>query len=394
MSISGDQAITAGAAPGPAAHREINREIKEKRYLFGPVTDFLCLGGVSFLLLPVMFMLPEKELTGTVAIIALYIAHFINHPHFAFSYQIFYEGFRHKAFGPDIDATLRARYIFAGIVVPMVLAAFLAYGMIFGDTRLLGYGANAMGFLVGWHYVKQGYGMLMVDAALKRQFFNDVEKKILLSNSYAVWALSWLLTNSALSERDLWGIQYYVFNVPPPVQAVGIAIAVATGIMTAGALIQKWRANGGSLPVSGVAAYMVSLYLWLLVVRWNVLWLLIVPALHSLQYLVVVARYRLNQERDQADAHEQPTPQLLGRVFHRRFQQRYAAFVGLGLVLGFIGFWGAPGYFQVTISYDQAVLGATAFLFVFWIFINVHHYFLDNVMWRSHNPDVRKYLFS
>jgi hypothetical protein len=30
---------------------------------------------------------------------------------------------------------------------------------------------------------------------------------------------------------------------------------------------------------------------------------------------------------------------------------------------------------------------------MFWIFINVHHYFLDNVMWRRENPDTGKYLF-
>jgi hypothetical protein len=59
-----------------------------------------------------------------------------------------------------------------------------------------------------------------------------------------------------------------------------------------------------------------------------------------------------------------------------------------------MGFWGAPVYLHMVITYDQAVFGTTVFLFMFWIFINVHHYFLDNVMWRSHNPDVRKYLFS
>jgi len=390
MSISGDQAIAASAAPVQAA----GREIKEKRYLFGPAIDFLCLGGISFLLIPVMFVLPEKELTLTVAAIALGVAHFINHPHFAFSYQIFYEGFRHKAFGSDNDAALRARYIFAGIVVPVALAAFLAYSMAFGDDRMLGYGANLMGFLVGWHYVKQGYGMLMVDAVLKRQFFDGAEKKILLINSYAVWALAWLVINSVMSKAALWGIQYYMFHIPPLVLAVGFTFAFATSTMTVSTLIKKWRANGGSLPVSGVAAYMASLYLWLLFVRWNALWLLIVPALHSLQYLVVVARYRINQERDRADAHEPPRPQPVGRIFCRRYQLRYAGFVMLGLILGFVGFWGAPVYFQVVIPYDRAVFGATAFLFVFWIFINVHHYFLDNVMWRSHNPDVRKYLFA
>ena len=43
------------------------------------------------------------------ALITLGIAHFINHPHFAFSYQIFYERFGRKAFGPDNDAALRSR---------------------------------------------------------------------------------------------------------------------------------------------------------------------------------------------------------------------------------------------------------------------------------------------
>jgi hypothetical protein len=114
MGLSGDQAIAVGAAPGRAA----GRKTKEPRYLFGPVTDFLCLGGISFLLLPVILVLPEEKLTLTVAAIAMGFANFINHPHFAFSYQIFYAGFRHKTFGPDTDAALRARYIFAGIECP------------------------------------------------------------------------------------------------------------------------------------------------------------------------------------------------------------------------------------------------------------------------------------
>ena len=28
------------------------------------------------------------------------------------------------------------------------------------------------------------------------------------------------------------------------------------------------------------------------------------------------------------------------------------------------------------------------------LFINVHHYFLDSVMWRRENPDTRRFLFS
>jgi hypothetical protein len=28
-----------------------------------------------------------------------------------------------------------------------------------------------------------------------------------------------------------------------------------------------------------------------------------------------------------------------------------------------------------------------------WLFINIHHYLLDNVMWRKGNPSVAKHLF-
>ena len=43
--------------------------------------------------------------------------------------------------------------------------------------------------------------------------------------------------------------------------------------------------------------------------------------------------------------------------------------------------------------YDHQAFNGTLFLFMFWIFINVHHYFLDNVMWRRENPETGKYLF-
>ena len=108
----------------------------------------------------------------------------------------------------------------------------------------------------------------------------------------------------------------------------------------------------------------------------------------------MVARYHMNRLRDAPDAAEPTRPAILARLFRRRGRQHFAGFVGLGILLGYVGFWGAPELFQATVPYDRAMFGGTAFMFVFWIFINVHHYFLDNVMWRSQNPDMRRYLFA
>jgi hypothetical protein len=364
---------------------------RDKRFLFHPLIDFFCLGGSSLLILPFLFVLPEADYRAPLATTMLLVAHLINHPHFAHSYQIFYRGFRAKALQPDLGRVMQARYLFAGVAVPAALLIFCAVSIMKGDARLLGYGGNLMALFVGWHYVKQGYGMLMVDAVLKRRFFKDDEKKVFLVNSYVVWIFAWLSVNDRISELQLWGLQYYTFAFPTPVILAAGAAAIAMGAAVLFVLYSRWRSGG--VPVNGVIAYLVSLYLWLLFVRADPLWLLVVPALHSLQYLVVVWRYELNYERGRVGAHEAPGAPLVARIFGNRYYVSMALFVLGGCLIGYFGFWGMPMLLDRVIPYDKGTFGPTMFLFVFWICINVHHYFLDNVMWRRENPDTKKYLF-
>jgi hypothetical protein len=363
-----------------------------KSYLFGPVVDFLCLGGSSLIILPLLLLVPVADYRAQLAAAMLLVAHLINHPHFAHSYQIFYRGFRTKAFTPELGRSMQLRYIVSGLVVPAALAAFFAFCLFRGDARLMGYGGNAMALLVGWHYVKQGYGMLMVDAALKRQFFTAPEKKVLLVNSYAVWVAAWLTFNDMVSEQKLWGLQYYTFALPDMVVAAAGAAALATGAAAAWMLLARWRSTG-TLPVNGVVAYCVSLYVWLLFVGINPLWGLVVPALHSLQYLTVVWRFQTNYEKSHLASDHYKASSLARRVFGSNHLGHLAVFVLSGVVVGFIGFWGLPILLTAVVPYDQAIFGGTLFLFVGWIFINVHHYFLDTVMWRRENPDTKRYLF-
>ncbi|MDE2639165.1 MAG: hypothetical protein OXI03_01135, partial [Chloroflexota bacterium] len=176
-----DGATPAGHRPdagapmvGPASPR------REPRWLYGPVVDFLLLGGGSFLVLGAMAAFFPRDEASRVALAGamLFLAHFVNHPHFAHSYQIFYRGFLRKAFGREAPlparegagaraepastpASLATRYRFAGILVPMVLVVFFAAALAEGSVALLGLAANVMFFTVGWHYGKQGYGILM-----------------------------------------------------------------------------------------------------------------------------------------------------------------------------------------------------------------------------------------
>jgi hypothetical protein len=45
-------------------------------------------------------------------------------------------------------------------------------------------------------------------------------------------------------------------------------------------------------------------------------------------------------------------------------------------------------------NYDVSVYGATLYLFFFTVFVNIHHFFIDNVIWRRDNPKVRQFLYA
>lgn len=360
----------AACAPQSAAARHVN----------GPVADFLLLGGGSLLvLLGLRWWFGDAAWAGAwSAGTTLALANIVNNPHFAHSYQLFYRGFGAKL--TTYPADLRLRYWLCGVIAPLALAGAMAWAILAGQPRVLGLMVNAMFFLVGWHYVKQGYGMAMVDAVLKRASFSDGEKRALLRNAYAVWLLSWILLNRMLGgvAADYWGVQYVFVAIPAPLAWVAGAAALGCGLDVAWRLLRRWR-RGDAIAWNGLLAYAASGYVWLLV-RDPVL-ALWVPLFHSLQYLAVVWRHERNRCRV-LHPHD-ALPEL-----------RLAGFYAFGLALGYLGFWLLPKLLNAHVPYDRAVFGNGLFFFLFWIFINVHHYLLDTVMWRRGNPDVQRFLFA
>lgn len=363
-----------------------------ERSLFSPTIDFLCLGGGSLIVLALVALFVSNDFSPQLALIGMMVAHVVNHPHFAHSYQIFYKDFGAKLAGRGYSRGLQRRYIAAGIVVPILLAGFFAATVLGGDARTLGIAGNVMTFFVGWHYVKQGYGMLMLDAALKKRFFGNREKTLFLVNAYVTWLSFWLTINAFIAEQKMWGLEYYTIPTPMVLVYLSLGTAGITTLLTLYVFVRKLVASRDGLAWNGAVAYLTSVYAWLFLV-FTPLLVFVIPAFHSLQYLTVVWRYRWNLDSAAPDATTKPSASALGRALPSARYLRFAGFIGLGLILGYAAFWGIPKFLDAVVPYDQSVFGPTLFLFVFWIFINVHHYFLDNVMWRRGNPDTKRYLF-
>ena len=391
--------LAPGAMVTGARSAHSGNRAARSRWLFGPWIDFLTLGGGSFIVLAAMAaFFPEDEASRVaLAGVMLFLAHFVNHPHFAHSYQFFYNEFARKAFSPE--STLAARYRFAGIMVPAVLITFFAVALAQGSIALLGLAANVMFFTVGWHYAKQGYGILMLDAALKGIRFDANERRRLLWNTHLVWVTYWLLANDALKEKELWGISYYLLDVPDSLIVAMVTLVAVSTLSVARDLFAHWRAER-TLPVNGLVAYLAAVYVWLAVGRLDPVLLLVVPFFHSLQYIAVVWRYQLNVHSGHAASGSAPgaSRAAVGEDGWRRWLRSapvgLARFAIAGGILGAAGFWWAPVAANALSGYDRAVFGATLFLFIGWTFINIHHYFIDNVIWRRENPETRRHLFS
>lgn len=371
---------------------------RKAAYLFGPAIDFWCLGGGSIVVIGLIALLLPKGLPGPqTAQLGFVLVMLITHPHFANSYQMFYRNFGKKAFGASYPRDLRLRYLFAGIVVPAVLAVLLGGGLAMGfarhSTRLLGYLIASMLFLAAWHYVKQGYGILMVDCAQKRVKFADRAKLLFRANAYACWIVAWLEMNHAFAvSHQYFGVNYLTLPIPSVIYILAVIVCVGTTIAVAGIFFRRWRETR-ALPWNGVFAYAASLYLWVIFGGINPLMFVVVPMFHSLQYIVVVWRYQLNATASGAFANGFRIA-ILDKFWPYGPMRRLAVFVAFGLLLGFLGFDGIPQILDYAIPYNRAEFGHLLFMFVFSLFISVHHYFVDNVIWRRGNPDVQQYLFA
>jgi hypothetical protein len=335
-------------------------------------------------------LIPLEAATPAISVITLGLANLINHPHFAHSYQIFYQNFWQKISQSNPSKSLRVRYILAGLIIPTALGGFFATSIQMNDAMMLSYGANIMLFFVGWHYVKQGYGMLIVESVFKRKFFLDSEKKIFLVNAYTSWIFFWLLTNWTISEENIWGLRTVAFSIPMWMLYLGGVVAMVTTGLTLSMLGKKYFIEKSPLPFNGLIAYFTSVYIWM-ALRLDPFFLFLIPVFHSLQYLIVVWRYQYNK------THFSPLDPQSGKagketVFSINLW-KFVRFIAVGVALGYLGFWGAPQFLDATIPYNRTVFGGTMFMFIFWIFINIHHYFIDNVIWKRENPDTKRFLF-
>ena len=107
-------------------------EPSRSRAFAASLREFLLVGGVT----PFLFALSwwVQRCIGldsseyAIGFLTFYAAFVINDPHFAVTYLLFYRDGVARAFDGALKGSQRARYLVAGVVVPLVLVVWAAGG--------------------------------------------------------------------------------------------------------------------------------------------------------------------------------------------------------------------------------------------------------------------------
>ncbi len=355
-----------------------------------PSVEFLLVGGATLFLFPLLWLL--RAVIGLdsaelgVGFLMFHGAHLINDPHFAVTYLLFYRDVKRRAFGDAFTRAQRARYWLAGLGVPLALAVWLVLALSSTSTRALGTLIEVMFVLVGWHYVKQGFGVLSVLSARRGVQYSPFERRALLGHCFAGWAYAWASPALPAAEAEEKGVLYAALAHPLWLERVTALAFAGSALVLGFALMRKWQRERRLPPLAPLTGLLVSIWIWSVYSSADPLLVYVIPALHSLQYLYFV--WLLTHNR--AKAAEAPP------FFGPSARQRVLVLALGSVALGWLLFHLAPDLFDAMRLSDHrrarvplGELGPTPYFAAFFAFVNIHHYFMDNVIWRRDNPDTR-----
>ncbi len=352
------------------------------------VVEFLLVGGATLILFPVLWGLRAaaglEAAELAVGFLMFHAAFVINDPHFSVTYLLFYKNARRRAFGDEFGRWQRLRYWVAGLFVPLGLIVWAALALSSDSARSLGWMIQLMFLLVGWHYVKQGFGVLTVLSARRGVHYSAAERSVILLHCYAAWAYAWASPADLGKAVEEKGVVYTTLAHPGALETTTAAAFAASAVACFWVLGRKWQRDG-ALPLAPLTGLLVTVWLWTVYSSVDPLMVYAIPALHSVQYLYFVWLL----ERNQARAEEGPPR------FGRPVGVRLGLLAASAVALGWLLFRGVPDFFDSARmlrspgSVRASDLGATPFAAAFFVVVNLHHYFMDSVIWRRDNPETR-----
>jgi hypothetical protein len=333
--------------------------------ILSPIVDFLCVGGLSVIVFVPLLLSGRSDLLFVGAGVQAWIGTAINMPHFMASYRLVY-GSR--------ESILRHKW--ASLYVPGILVAYIVLALWEAQAQ---HSQTLVYILVGvssiylaWHYTGQVWGMMATFAHLNGTSF-DKRERLLIRTSLRIllaWHVSWFLYTQL---RD-------------PSRVRPLYLVISAGTLVAFALgatgLAMFRRRTGKLPPARALVAWVAIFVWYAVVARDPKAIFWIQIAHALQYLAFPLRVEIN--RTAARRETSPSQFVMHMIGYA------VLLLGVSVVVARIVPAGAMSAIANIFGEEP---GRAAPILIL-MFINIHHYFTDGVIWHISNPEVRKDLFA
>jgi hypothetical protein len=334
------------------------------RYFVNAPIDGLLIGGASVLLYAIFRLKPHLAESPSVASLAATLVWVCNYPHFASTnYRLYHS-----------KASI-AQYPLTSVVTPAVMVAAVV-GCYLSPSDIAPLFIKLYLLWSPYHFSGQTLGITMVyarragfviDGWLRRSLTAFVFLTFLFQNAWA---------EVGHHVNPFYGVQYPTLGLPIWVpQTLKWAMWVALGVTIA---LLMWKLfNDGILVPWIVVLPAFTQYIWFVATPAGQ-FSYMVPFFHSLQYLMIAWNVQLKEGL--ARPNRTPSTRYVWTE-----TARWGAIIG---AWGFILFWGLPhigAWFGKPMAFSTAVMLAA---------IQVHHFFVDGVIWRLRNPAARSPLSS
>lgn len=317
--------------------------------------DFWLLGGASLVLwIPFALLAPAGPSDWVQAVVTLSaIDLLVNQPHLLASY--------HLAYGRGREFILR--HWFHTLLVPLGLLLTFAWAfwlLMQPDTpaesaaAVMGGAVNFMFLVSGWHFTKQAFGVTMVCANYEGYPLTRWQRELMRYSLLTLWWYSFACGPGGPRRVGPYSLQWNQSFPHWLAPLLGWVLAALTLGVVVGVFARR-------RPGLNVLAPYCSVFLWFIPWLRPYAYYQLAPVFHGLQYLPFV--YRVERFRNPALA-------------------RHLAWLGL------VGLMAIGWMVMRTIpeSLDGWAAGKVEMISFFLVsagvFCNVHHIFLDNVLWR------------
>lgn len=292
-----------------------------------------------------------------------WLATAINMPHFMASYRLVYG-----------SRTMMLQHKWASIYLPLILLLYIAVAVWQAQQ------SQAMVFVLitvssvylAWHYTGQVWGMMASFAFLDGRSFDVVERRLIRTSLRILlaWHVAWFL--------------YTQLRDPSRVELIYRVASAATifafGLGLAG-LVRMTRRTGKRPPPLAIVAW-IAIFVWYAIMARDPKALFWVQIAHAIQYLAFPVRMELNHSA--AEPRSSPSRVAMHMLLYAVSLLAVSVIVGQVVPMSLMGIIGD--------AFGEEPARAAPILIL--MFINIHHYFTDGVLWKISNPEVRKQLFA